>query len=169
VRGGAARGRAGVVARERRGGRGQGAARLGEGVLVGERRKKRKGEREGEERGAHLGDPNPAITITKSPRAQRGRERGGGEGEKVAARENQMREIERRGRGGAAGGRQGRAGQGRTELGRVAGRNPTTCTTTDRNSNRGSKSKTRRGEHAIKHDTRQKKYASVFARAMNFK
>jgi hypothetical protein len=38
-------------------------------------------------RGAHLGDPNPAITVTKSPRAQRGRERGGGEGEEVVARE----------------------------------------------------------------------------------
>jgi hypothetical protein len=35
---------------------------------------------------AHLGDPNPVITVTKSPRAQGGRERGGREG--VAAREN---------------------------------------------------------------------------------
>jgi hypothetical protein len=41
-------------------------------------------------------------------------------------------------------------------LGRVAGRNPTARTTTDRNSNRGSKSETRRGEHTIKHDIRQK-------------
>jgi hypothetical protein len=63
-------------------------------------------------------------------------------------------------------GRQGRVGQGRAELGWVepgqaAGRNPTTHTTTDRKSNRGSKSETRRGEHAIKHDIRQKKYASA--------
>jgi hypothetical protein len=45
-------------------------------------------EREGgRERGrAHLRDPYPAITVTKSPRAQRGRERGGREG--VAAWEN---------------------------------------------------------------------------------
>jgi hypothetical protein len=76
-----------------RGGGGDGgAAREGawgsamERTRVGERRKKREGEREGEGRGAHLRDPNPAITVTKSPRAQRGRERGGGE--EVAAREN---------------------------------------------------------------------------------
>jgi hypothetical protein len=65
-------------------GGGVGAAR--EGARVRARRNKREGEREGEGRGAHLGDPNPAITITKSPRAQRGRERGGGE--EVATREN---------------------------------------------------------------------------------
>jgi hypothetical protein len=34
-----------------------------EGARVGERRKKREGEREGEGRGAHLGDPNPAVTV----------------------------------------------------------------------------------------------------------
>jgi hypothetical protein len=145
------------------------------------RRKEGKGE-EGEERErereggigegrSHLGDPNPAITVTKSPRAQRGRERGGGEGEEVAAWEkNQMREIERRGArahcggGGAPGAhgpRPGRARLGWVGLGHVAGRNPTARTTTDRNSNCGSKSKTRRGEHAIKHDIIQKKYASA--------
>jgi hypothetical protein len=48
-----------------------------EGTRVRERRKKR--EREGEVRGAHLGDSNPTVTVTNSPRAQRGRERGGGE------------------------------------------------------------------------------------------
>jgi hypothetical protein len=84
-------------------------------------------------------DPNLATTVTKTPRAQRGRERGGGEG--VAAWENQMRERERK--GGAHGERQGRAGQSQARLGCVAGRNPTTRTTTDRNSNRGSKSETR--------------------------
>jgi hypothetical protein len=75
------------VARGRRV-RGQGgrARSAREGARVGERRKKREGEREGEGSGAHLGDPNPAITITKSLRAQRGRERGGAV--EVAAREN---------------------------------------------------------------------------------
>jgi hypothetical protein len=57
---------------------------------------------------------------------------------------------------GARGPRPSRAG-----LGSVAGRNPTARTITDRNSNRGSKSETRQGEHAIKHDIRQKKYASA--------
>jgi hypothetical protein len=44
-----------------------------------EKGREREREREGErERGrAHLGDPNPVITISKSPRAQRGRERDG--------------------------------------------------------------------------------------------
>jgi hypothetical protein len=45
----------------------------------GAARGRRKGR--GRERGrAHLEDPNPAITVTKSPRAQGGRERGGREG-----------------------------------------------------------------------------------------
>jgi hypothetical protein len=39
------------------------------------------------------------------------------------------------------GGRQGRMGQGRAELGRVAGQNPTTRTTTDRNPNAKRKAK----------------------------
>jgi hypothetical protein len=51
----------------------------------GREREKERG-RERERGRAHLGDPNLAITVTKSPRAQRGRERGGGEG--VVAREN---------------------------------------------------------------------------------
>jgi hypothetical protein len=64
-------------------------------------------------------------------------------------------------------GHQGCVGQGRSSwagragLGRVAGRNPMAHTTTDRNSNHGSKSETRRGDRAIKHDTRQNKYASA--------
>jgi hypothetical protein len=70
-------------------------------------------------------------------------ERGGrkGEGEGVAARENQMRERERgawgrQGRmGGARGARPGlgQAGLGRAGLGRGPGRKPTTYTTTDQN------------------------------------
>jgi hypothetical protein len=42
----------------------------------------REGEGEGERGRAHLGDPNLVITVTKSPRAQGGRERerGGREG-----------------------------------------------------------------------------------------
>jgi hypothetical protein len=84
---------------------------------------KKEGEGEGQGRGAHLEDLNPAITITKSPRAQRGRERGGGEWEEVLRGKNQMREIERRrrmGRGGAPGARRpglGRAGPGRAGTG----------------------------------------------------
>jgi hypothetical protein len=98
-----------------------------------EKGRKRGRERERERRGAHLADLNPVITVTKSPRAQRGRERGGGEG--VVRGKNQMREIERRGRGGAGacGPGSGRARPGRAGLARVAGRNPTTLTTTDRN------------------------------------
>jgi hypothetical protein len=48
----------------------------------GHRKGEKKGEGEGEREGgrAHLGDPNPAITVTKSPRAEGGRERGGREG-----------------------------------------------------------------------------------------
>jgi hypothetical protein len=57
-----------------------------------------------------------------------------------------MREREREGAHGERQGRQGRVGQGWAGLGRVVGRYPTTRTTTDRNSNRGSKSETRRGE-----------------------
>jgi hypothetical protein len=92
-----------------RGGR-RGAHKEGKG-----RKRKRERERERERgRGAHLGDPNPVITVTKSPRAQRGRERGGGEG--VVRGKNQMREIERRGRMGRSRGaraRPGRAGSRR--------------------------------------------------------
>jgi hypothetical protein len=87
-------------------------------------------ERERRRRGEHLGDPNPAITVTKSPRAQRGRERGGGEG--VVRGKNQMREIERRGRAWGGPGARG-PGPGQAGLGHVAGQNPMTCTTTDRN------------------------------------
>jgi hypothetical protein len=153
--------------RSRAGGRVAGP-RAGErraGTHAGNRGKgrKRKREREGEGRGAHLGDLNPVITITKSPRAQQRRQRGGGEGEEVAVREksNERDRVEgahRGGRGalGARGLRPGRAGLGRAGLGRVAGQNPTARTTTDRNYNRGSKSEMRRGEHEIKHDIRQK-------------
>jgi hypothetical protein len=66
------------------------------------------------------------------------RERGGGE--EVVARENQMKERERREgvrawvRGKASGARgPERAGLGRTRLGRTACQNPATRTTTDRN------------------------------------
>jgi hypothetical protein len=67
-----------------------------------------------------------------------------------------MREREREGAPGARG-----PGPSWARLGHVTGQNPTTRTTTDRNSYRESKSETRRGEHAIKHDIRQKKYASA--------
>jgi hypothetical protein len=51
------------------GGRGQGHAEGSRGRRVGERER-------GRDRGrAHLGDPNLAITVTKSPQAQGGRER----------------------------------------------------------------------------------------------
>jgi hypothetical protein len=58
-------------------------------------------------------------------------ERGGRKGEGVAARENQMREIE--GGGGGVPGAHGRTGPGRAGLGHGPGRKPTTHTTTDRN------------------------------------
>jgi hypothetical protein len=63
-------------------------------------------------------------------------------------------------------GRAARAGPGRARsswagLGLVAGQNPMAHTTTDWKSNRESTSETRRGKHAIKHDIRQKKYASA--------
>jgi hypothetical protein len=116
-------------------------------------------EREGEGKRAHLGDPNPAITVTKSHRAQQGRERGEREGEEVAVWEK-SNERDRE-EGGAHGGGGGAPGARGPRPGRAAGRNPTARTTIDRNSNRGSKSETRRGEDAIKHDIRQKKYASA--------
>jgi hypothetical protein len=56
-----------------------------------------------------------------------------------------MRERDQeRGAHGGGTGRQGRASQGRAGLGRTAGQNPMARTTTDRNSNRGTRlSKTR--------------------------
>jgi hypothetical protein len=55
------------------------------GRVQGSRRGRAQG-REGEgeeereeERGAHLGDPNPAITVTRANRTQEKRERGGRE------------------------------------------------------------------------------------------
>jgi hypothetical protein len=66
----------------------RGASRATRGGQTGRRAGEKKGEGEREIVGgrAHLGDPNPAITVTKSPRAQGGRERCGREA--VAAREN---------------------------------------------------------------------------------
>jgi hypothetical protein len=81
---------------DRRGGEcegGHGPPARGRRACRGKEGARREGRERGKERGrerergrAHLRDPNLAITVTKSPRAQRGRERGGGEG--VAAREN---------------------------------------------------------------------------------
>jgi hypothetical protein len=56
---------------------GAGAAQGRKGGTQGGKRegRERKREREGERGRAHLGDPNPAITVTESPSAQGGRER----------------------------------------------------------------------------------------------
>ena len=71
-------------AQGRRGGRaGPRAEERIAGTHAGKGRGGRGRERERGGRVAHLGDSNTAITVTKSPRAQRGRERGGGEGEEV--------------------------------------------------------------------------------------
>jgi hypothetical protein len=142
----------------RRGGsRRQGRARRGEEdeTCAGKRGKGRKGrEREGEGRGRELtlGIQNPVITVTGSPRARGGREVGEREREMRLLRgKNQIREIEKRGahtwgrRWGARGVRAragpSRAGPGRVGLGCIAGQKPTTCTTTESNSE--SKSETR--------------------------
>jgi hypothetical protein len=73
---------------------GRRGARGGQGCAG---KKKGEGEREEREREGEgeftLGLQNPAITVTESPWARGGRERGGREG--VAGRENQMRERER--------------------------------------------------------------------------
>jgi hypothetical protein len=58
-------------------GRGGRDARREEGK--GEEGKKREREEEGRGR-AYLGDPNPVITVTRAPRAQGRRERGGRRG-----------------------------------------------------------------------------------------
>jgi hypothetical protein len=71
----------------RRGARGPRAGALGACTRKGRKRKRereRGEERIGEGRGAHLGDPNPAITVTGAPRAQGRREREGGERELCA-------------------------------------------------------------------------------------
>jgi hypothetical protein len=96
-RGGVAGGRRGATARGR-GAMGEGAVAAGrarrepprhaceeERGAHGEGRRKGEGEREREGE-LTSGIQNPAITVTKTPRARGGRERGGREG--VAAREN---------------------------------------------------------------------------------
>jgi hypothetical protein len=100
-----------------------------------------------------------------SPRAQRGRERGGGE--EVAAREklNVGKKERREGRHVHEEG-QGRAGQGRAELGqaglgRTVGQKTHEAHNHRSESNRETKSETILGKHAIKHDIRQKKYDSA--------
>jgi hypothetical protein len=155
----------------RRGGsRRQGRARRGEEdeTCAGKRGKGRKGrEREGEGRGRELtlGIQNPVITVTGSPRARGGREVGEREREMRLLRgKNQIREIEKRGahtwgrRWGARGVRAragpSRAGPGRVGLGCIAGQKPTTCTTTESNSE--TKSETRRDGRAIKHNHQTK-------------
>jgi hypothetical protein len=85
----------------------------------GRGRAQRRGEREREGGGgrAHLGDPQ--IWQYPSPHhlGHEMGERGGREGEGVAARENQMREREREGGHGGREGRQGCTGLGRARLG----------------------------------------------------
>jgi hypothetical protein len=100
-----------------------------------------------------------------SPRAQRGRERGGGE--EVAAREklNEGKKERREGRHVHEEG-QGRAGQGRAEigqagLGRTVGQKTHEAHNHRSESNRETKSETILGKHAIKHDIRKKKYDSA--------
>jgi hypothetical protein len=75
----------GAAARGRVGGRAGGASRgprrgTPRGAGAPPRGTPNGGGRERERGRAHLEDPNPAITVTKSPRAQGGRERGGREG-----------------------------------------------------------------------------------------
>jgi hypothetical protein len=118
-----------------------------------------KGE-EGKEReggGAHLGAWTIAATAHRiTPRAKEveerwergGREIGGG---CCAGKTN---EIEREGRG-EHGGAPGARGQGQAETEAHNTRDHRSETT------RESKSETRRDKHAIKHDIRQKKYASA--------
>jgi hypothetical protein len=85
----------------------------------------REGRREG--RGAHLGDPTPAITVSKTY-GTTGRERW--EGERLLRGRNQMREkgpgVRAWGAGGARGARAelGQARLGQVGLGRTAGQNP---------------------------------------------
>jgi hypothetical protein len=89
------------------------------------------------------------------------RERGGGE--EVVARENQMRERERR-EGARRGDTGARGTPGQAGPGRAGSRARTVAHNTRdhrSDSNREPKSETRRDEHAIKHNIRQKKYASV--------
>jgi hypothetical protein len=133
---GAERGRAGGGTRRRQGAE-QGRAVAGQGVARGPSGVPHRGAPRGaggaargreRERGrAHLGDPNPAITITKSPRAQEGRDRGGREGV-VHGKIERGKEREkgaRIGEAGAPGARRvgpDRAGLGRVGLGWVTGR-----------------------------------------------
>jgi hypothetical protein len=55
----------------------------------------------------------------------------------------------------------GARGPERAGLGRTAGQNPATHTSTYQNPIREMKTKTRLGKQAIKHDIRQKKYDSA--------
>jgi hypothetical protein len=140
---------------------GGGVARRG-GEGEGKRERERESEREsgGEyTSGSKFGDHR-----LQNLGHHRGRERGGGE--EVAAQENQMRERERREgpQGGGTGARDARARADRAELGRAGSRRG--AKTHDTHNHRSEsdhepKSKTRRDEHAIKHDIRQKKYASA--------
>jgi hypothetical protein len=141
---GAARGHARGQQRRRRGpsrgtqGGRAGGARGAGGAAWGRRKGRGGRERErGEGRGAHLGDPNLTITFTESLRAQWGRERGGGEGEEVVVREKSnerdREEGAHRGEGRGARPGPGQARSGWAGLGRVAGQNPATRTTTYQN------------------------------------
>jgi hypothetical protein len=66
----------------------QGRAEGSRGHRTGEKKVEGRGRERGRERGrAHLGDPNPAITVTKTPRAQ-------GEESEVEERELLHRKIE---------------------------------------------------------------------------
>jgi hypothetical protein len=122
-----------------------------------ERRRERRGKTEREGGGAHLGAWTIAATAHRiTPRAKEveerwergGREIGGG---CCAGKTN---EIEREGRG-EHGGAPGARGQGQAETEAHNTRDHRSETT------RESKSETRRDKHAIKHDIRQKKYASA--------
>jgi hypothetical protein len=86
----------------------------GRGLVV-----RREGEGEGDERGegAHLGIQNPAITVTKSPRARGGRERWKrGRGSCCMGKSNERKGERGGARMGGGGGAQGGA-PGRARLG----------------------------------------------------
>jgi hypothetical protein len=134
----------------------------------GEGEGKREGEGEGEGRGAHLGSKSGDHRL-RNLGHHRERERCS-RGGCCAGKSN-----ERKGeKGGGAQGRQGtrgvpgraraepdRAGPDRAGLGHGPRQKPTNTRDHRSDSNREPKSETRRDEYTIKHDIRQKKYASA--------
>jgi hypothetical protein len=120
--------------------------------LQGAHREEERGgeEREGEGRGAHLGDPNFGDLRLQNL-GHHGGERERWERRLLRGRIEMRERDQGRGRAWGWHGRQGRAGRvgpgraglGRAGLGRTMGQNPVACTTTDRKSIREAKSETR--------------------------